>query len=109
MRSYGIFLGIRDLSFRRVSSIVRRFQQAVGQSLSSQLFQSVPPHAHSTTVSQSGSAAPGQSSRSPPFPPPPSLTVDGSALRLRSCLLFNASEYSQDGQEGVRSVPSSCG
>jgi hypothetical protein len=35
--------------------------------------------------------------------------VDGSALRLRSCLLFNASEYSQDGQEGVRSVPSSFG
>lgn len=45
----------------------------------------------------------------PPLSPPPSLTVDGSALRLRSCLLFNASEYSQDGQEGVRSVPSSCG
>lgn len=75
----------RYLSFRRVSSIVRRFQQAVGQSLSSQLFQSVPPHAHSTTVSQSGSAASGQSSRSPPIVPP---TVSNSGrLRFKAPLL----------------------
>ena len=103
MRSYGIFLGIFS-RFVDSACVVDRAPLSAGR-----LFQSVPPHAHSTTVSQSGSAAPGQSSRSPPFPPPPSLTVDGSALRLRSCLLFNASEYSQDGQEGVRSVPSSCG
>ena len=105
MRSYGIF---RWLSFRRVSSIVRRFQ-SVRHSVVSCFSRShptlTPPPSRSPApplpVSQSQSFI---YVAAPPLSPPPSLTVDGSALRLRSCLPFNASEYNRIGPLFVRSA-----